>query len=317
MTDLARTSDAALHAFIRQHSDYQIDAAQPAYRGGTNRVTFGRLGERPVVFKYFVTADRFANELACLRHFAATGLVPEVLASEDRLIVMSRLAGDGLHAARPEQAITLSEQIGDALGRLASVPLREPGAEDAAVPEFRAILWGPSVREALDAYLRRCRRILSILPDDGAFYRESLNRIERLADRVANESPILFHEDVSNLTVHDGVFVGFYDLEMCRLGTASMQLGVALNLCVAGPLSWPRVWSGFTRRLGGTWSEEDSLAALAMHHFYHWIRICRWGLWDGDPQAQHHREPAIAYATRHRAQMHAAQRLVEERAAAR
>ena len=307
-------SDAAIAAFTSGHPECGVDTDQPAYRGGTNRVTFGRVGDRLIVFKYFVTPDRYANELACLRHIGPTGLVPEVLATSERLIVMSRLAGTGLHTVSPPDAPALSEQIGRALGRLGRLALPEPAASSGYSParDFTAILWGRDVHAALRAYIDRSRNVLDVLPRDLVpFFGASLDLVESHADWVAAQRPILFHEDVHNLTVAGGRFVGFYDLEMCRLGTEAMQLGVALRLCAAGPLSWPRLLGGYERQTGRQLDPRDATAALAMHHFYHWIRICRWGLWDGSASAGDYRAAAITYAERHRGEMEFATRLTD------
>src|SRR5262245_28144415 len=90
---LAQQSTAAVAQFVAANPDFSADAHQPDYRGGTNYVTFGRYGQQPIVFKYFVRKERWQNEQFCLQHFASTGYVPLLLASvPDQLLVMTRLA---------------------------------------------------------------------------------------------------------------------------------------------------------------------------------------------------------------------------------
>ncbi len=89
---------------------------------------------------------------------------------------------------------------------------------------------------------------------------------------------MLFHEDIFNMTVRHGEFQGFYDLEMCRQGTESMQLGVVVDLCEKGKLDWASIQSGYEAEVGRRLEKPELLSVLAMNHFYHWIRICRWGL---------------------------------------
>lgn len=295
MTDVPPL-DADVRAFIEANPSYTVAAEQPAYRGGTNHVTFGRRGREEVVFKRFCHASRWANELFCLRHFERSGLVPQVLdAVEDRLIVMRRLGGDDLMAvirnAEPLRA-RLSQSLGHALARWcreASPPARS------AV--FGVIPWDPRPSAAVTHYLRLSRAVQRSIPA----YREpdfdaSLRLIENRLGALDAERRVLFHEDISNTRAEGDRVLGFYDLEMCREGTVSMQLGVALNLCGAVGLDWGKVRSGFETSTGVCLSDEDLDSVLAMSHFYGWIRICRWGFWDGSPASGHHLEASAREA---------------------
>lgn len=100
---------------------------------------------------------------------------------------------------------------------------------------------------------------------------------------------MLFHEDIGNMKVDRDSFRGFYDLEMCRLGTEAMQLGVALYLCGPGKLSWAALRAGYETAVGYHLDEDILISILAMNHFYYWIRVCRWGHWDGNPEQQERR----------------------------
>ncbi len=64
--------------FVSTRPEYRVDAVQPDYRGGTNRIILGTRDDARVVFKVFATRERWRNEAFCLRHFAAQGIVPAV-----------------------------------------------------------------------------------------------------------------------------------------------------------------------------------------------------------------------------------------------
>jgi hypothetical protein len=165
------------------------------------------------------------------------------------------------------------------------------------------------------AYLERCRRIHRGVPAyGGRFLARSLDLLEAQLVGFDGQRRVLFHEDVANLRTEGPAFRGFYDLEMCRLGTEAMQLGVALGLCGPAGLGWPALLGGYAAqtaagRRGGP-PLPAPLAVLAMHHLYHWQRICRWGEWDGDPSARPLRRAAEAAAGAHRRAMRAAYRVV-------
>src|SRR5687768_3126606 len=119
MPDFDTQADAALRSFAAAHPEYTIAADQPAYRGGTNRITLGYRGREEVVLKWFCQASRWANELFCLRHFAPTGLVPRLFDTlPDRLIVMERLGGADLMSVplsdSPDRLLT--SRLSDAVG---------------------------------------------------------------------------------------------------------------------------------------------------------------------------------------------------------
>ena len=41
--------------------------------------------------------------------------------------------------------------------------------------------------------------------------------------------------------------------------------------------------AGYQQQTGHRLDDTQALEILAMNHFYSWIRVCRWGWWDGDP----------------------------------
>ena len=290
-------ANAIVAQFVALNPTFRIDAEQPAYRGGTNYITFGRHGDEPVVFKVFVSPARWRNELWCLRHFAQTGYVPHIRAVvPDQMVVITRLPnGDdgGVASATTER---VSYAVGQALGAFAQadLPLVEGGYSP--VRDFHLIAWGTNLGAVIDRYLAiGYRAQQAVEAYQTPFFSESLALIASQRDVVAAQPPLLFHEDISNLAVDEGAFQGFYDLEMCRLGTEAMQLGVALGLCAPqNGFDWSWLRQGYERRTGRSLGADDMTAILAMNHFYHLIRVCRWGNWDGDPaQQEHARESAL------------------------
>ena len=271
-------SDACLARLVTSRAGFDTDAHQPEYRGGTHYVTFGRFKGRPAVFKYFVAPRRWRNEVACLRLLRETGLVPRVFYEEpESLIVMERLDGvDVLHpletnALTRERAGELSQAVGSALGRL--VAFRPPSGAAGYDPMTHFPDWGWS--EGFPKIIERCldvgRKIVESLPPaEVQVLKSSLARIEECAPSFEREPRVLVHEDVSNLRVQGTRFVGLYDLELCRGGTPSMQLGVALGLCEPGHLDWRQLRKSFEDSSG---FKIDPTSALAMHHLSRWIRI--------------------------------------------
>jgi hypothetical protein len=300
--DLTRASEAAIGRYLREHPASSVEPQQPGYRGGTNRITLGTLGDRPIVLKYFGAANRWVNEVSVLRHLAGSGLVPEVVdAVPESLIVMTRLPGCDLRARlaanrEPAAIGRLSRDIGGAVARLTMQGLPHGGERYSPGRDFTVIPWGTRLSDVIRAYVRISRRVQQVLPEyRGPFFDGSLTLLQDLSRRVDEESLILFHEDISNLRVRDDRFVGFYDLEMCRLGTVSMQLGVVLGLCDPGGLDWEKVRLGYEATTGRRLGDPELVLAVAMYHLYVWIRVCRWGYWDGDASNPEHREASASY----------------------
>jgi hypothetical protein len=300
----------AIDRYIASRPQCVIEAAQPSYRGGTNRIFFGSVEKRPAVFKYFTSDARWRNELRCLRHFRSTALVPEILdAQSPRLIVTNRLPGHDLCSARidPAEVPRLSRAIGQSIANLSASGL-PPGIDGEA---FDIIPWAPSPRAAMERYLFACERIHRTIPRyGGSLFAESLRSIREILDRLPPRHECLWHEDISNAKLDRGRFVGFFDLEMCRPGTRAMQLGVALHLCTVSPLRWRDLLDGYAE----TCAPPDAEQTLAMNHFYHWIRICRWGRWDGDPSDHQSVRDSLTDADWFEEKMTAACRIVEKSA---
>jgi len=284
---LPQNVEELLGRFVAANPQYSLDPVQPTCRGSTNHLMFGRCARRRVVFKCFWSPDRWRNELYFLRLLGPTGLVPKVMATTDqKLIVMHRLPGTYVSdctrtlADRPEAIDRLSREVGQALGRITQVPLTEDPQGYHPARCFVAIPWGQDLRAVVMEYVRRCRRVQQVVPHYALpLADQSLSLVESSAARVGAEPQIVFHEDVGNMHAVRGHFRGFFDLEMARNGTESMQIGVALCYCGRGRLNRQPLFSGYQSQVG---RHPDALSALAMNHLYHWIRACRWGRIGGD-----------------------------------
>ncbi len=283
---------ARLAQFVDAHSQFSIDDAQPAYRGGTNYITLGHRGGQPILFKSFIRPYRCDHEAFCLRHFAGSGVVPQILATVPQaLIVMSRWPDDSADqpALDGTQRAELSEQLGRAVATLVQWPMPTAAEQPAATSEFEQFAWRTDIDEIARHCVALCRQIQSQLPlYQTDFFTASLDLVEAQIDYVAQQPRLLFHEDISNFSVYRGQFQGFYDLEMVRIGTEAMQLGVVVDLIqphwhTEEWLVWPSFLQGYQATSQRILTEQDFQAILAMNHFYYLIRLCRWGKWNGDP----------------------------------
>lgn len=277
---------ARVDAFVAEHPSYsRRDVAQPK-QGATNRVIFARCGDGRVVFKVFCEAERKQRECFGLRHWRETGLVPELIRDVDaRTIVMSRVPGVDLREAREVDGEAAWRQgcreSGRAVGLLTRVDL--PAAERAV---FEARFYGGI--GTLEAYLGRIlelgRSIHARDPDfSGSFWKKSLAFIEGQLDGIFRQRRVLYHQDVGNLHVQQGRFMGFFDLEMCRVGCAAMQLGASLGMLRGDEAGWEAFRAGWEGATGAGLGRDERRAAAAAHHLLHWREISRYLSYDGTP----------------------------------
>jgi hypothetical protein len=307
--ELTTRAEDAVDRYVAARPSLRVDSSQPSYRGGTNCVTFGSDNGRPIVFKYFVNSARFRNELFALNHFASTGFVPKVLdVVDERMIVMNRLGG--IDIGRRFESLddtlrpALSRAVGEALAKLTQVPFVEPTSGYSPSRDFKEMFWNDGLRLAVARFIEIGRRIQREVEAYRSPVFDASLRFLAANRRAANRKlDILFHEDVFNTMVDGDHIAGFCDLELCRPATVWLQLGAALNLCGDGRLKWNHLREGFERERGVRLEDDDLRAILAMHHFGHWIRICRWGLWDGDPRRDEYRAAAEAEASFYAAAM--------------
>jgi hypothetical protein len=288
--EMEKQAYPAVKRFLQQHPEYAIDANQSGSQSATNYVIFGRRlldhgGEQPVIFKYFCQNERKAREVYALRHFAETGIVPQLLVDYDkRLIVQSRIPGGWFsHPANPAfgsvEAQRMGYTLGQATAKLLSVPL---SAQAAQTYESRFYDGQPLVeylREILDASWMIHERVGCY---QGAVFGNSLTYIGANLPYILNQKRLLYHQDAMNMHFLDGNFSGFFDLEMCRVGTEAMQIGSLWTIFVALGV-WDAFAQGYVTISERELCEEDLAAGRAFAHFLVWRYISRYGRWRGEP----------------------------------
>jgi hypothetical protein len=284
---------AKVDAFLVEHSGYTRDGVEQPGQGATNRVIFAHRDHEVVVFKVFCEAERKERECFGLRHWAKTGLVPQLLWDVDsRMIVMSYVAGTYLRESRAADGEGFwhggCREVGRAIGSLTRVPL---SAEDRTAFESRFYQDSPTLAAYLGRILELARSIHERDRDfrDG-FWRGSLGLMEAALPGILAEPAVLYHQDVANLHVRRGRFMGFFDLEMCRVGCATMQLASSLAMLarerVPGETfqdGWGAFREGWEVATGKPLGAADLRAALAVAHFLAWREISRYMSYDGTP----------------------------------
>jgi len=277
---------AEVDRFIADRDGLTREGVEQPGQGATNRVIFARHGERLVVFKVFCDQQRKQRECFALRHWRATGLVPELLWDAGaRMIGMSHVPGmylADIRDAEGQRAWTgASRDTGRAIGRLTTVPL---SSRQRAYFESRFYgRWA-----TLEAYLGRVLALgRSIHARDAdfrdGFWGASLDFIEAQMPNILRQGRVLYHQDVANLHVRDGRFVGFFDLEMCRAGCAAMQLAAAMGMVEAGHLAWAFFREGWEESTGKPLTPRDAAAAMAARQLLGWREISRYMSYDGTP----------------------------------
>lgn len=277
---------ARVDAYIAAHPAYKRQGVEQPAQGATNRVIFARRGDELVVFKVFCKLERKERERFALHHWRETGLVPELIHDADPwMMVISFLSGISLPAAREaygERAWgRLCFETGKATAMLAQVPLNA-GQRTAFESQFYDGLG------TLEAYLGRILELSHSIhnrdPDfRGDFWEGSLERIEGQLDLILAQPRALYHQDPGNLHVEPDRFVGFFDLEMCRVGGAAMQLASSLGMLEGRQKGWTQFRSGWEEAFGASLGLADRMAALAASHLLHWREISRYLSYDGTP----------------------------------
>jgi len=285
-TQVTEEALARVDAFIAEHPDYTRQGVEQPQQGATNRVFFARDDGDIVVFKVFCEVERKERECFGLRHWRDTGLVPELIWEADpSMIVMSHVPGVYLDVARKLEGEVMwreaCRETGKAAGSLPRVPLT---AADQAAFESRFY----AGIATLETYLRRIlelgRSVHARDPDfRGDFWRDSLDFMDSQLDGVLSQPPVLYHQDAANLNVQRGRFMGFYDLEMCRVGCAAMQLASSLGMLRGEKEAWKPFRQGWQAATDLPLSPEDFTAAAAAYHFLCWREISRYLSYDGTP----------------------------------
>jgi hypothetical protein len=282
----AAESLAKVDVYIAAHPEYTRRGVKQPAQGATNRVIYARRDGVLVVFKVFCEVERKERECFALRHWRETGLVPKLIWDADpRMVVTSYLPGVSLPAAREAYGETAWGEACLAAGRAAALLLRVPlGTAERAAFESRFY----DGLGALEAYLGRMLELgHSIHRRDpgfrGRFWRESLDLIEGQLGSILAQPRALYHQDPGNLHVEQGRFAGFFDLEMCRVGGAAMQLASSLGMLEGRQEGWTRFCAGWEVATGTPLSSGDRMAALAASHLLHWREISRYLSYDGTP----------------------------------
>ena len=208
------------------------------------------------------------------------------------MIVMSYVPGTFLRESRPVDGEAAwpeaCREAGRAIGLLTCVSLRE---EDRVAFESRFYRDLPTLAAYLGRILELGRGIHARDPDfrDG-FWRESLDLVEAEMPGILAEPAVLYHQDVANLHVRQGRFMGFFDLEMCRVGCATMQLASSLGMLAQGEGDGADV-SGWLENFSGRLGERDGQGAWCSRsqggagggHLLSWREISRYMSYDGTP----------------------------------
>jgi hypothetical protein len=279
---------AKVDAFIAEHPDYTRQGVRQPGQGATNRVFFARRGRDLVVFKVFCEVERKERECFGLRHWRDTGLVPDLIWDADpTMIVMSHVPGVYLRVARKLEGEAVwresCRETGRAAGLLTRVPLT---STDQAAFESRFY----AGIETLENYLGRILVLgRSVHARDldfrDAFWRESLDFTDSRLGGILSQTPVLYHQDASNLNVWRGRFMGFYDLEMCRVGCAAMQLASSFGMLDGERAAWEPFRQGWETATDEPIVHQDLSAAAAGYHLLCWREISRYLSYNGTPRS--------------------------------
>ncbi len=281
--------------FIFEYPEYTREGVDLRPPMGTNRVVFARRGQDKVVFKVFCEEERKERECFALRHWHKTGLVPHIIWDDDpTMVILSWIPGLTMGEAREQGATdaefcTVYQQIGEAFATLNTVPL-SPADQAAFENRFYSDL-GP-----LDSYLERILELAKGVhvrdPDfQDVFWGESLDFIEEQLNKILNQPRLLYHQDAGNLHIKGERLIGFFDLEMCRVGGFAMQLAAAPGVFYedgSNPEELRKVlWRAFRRgwedAIGNPLSFDDLEAITAANHLLNWREITRYLSYDGTP----------------------------------
>jgi hypothetical protein len=114
-------------------------------------------------------------------------------------------------------------------------------------------------------------------------FSQSLAGIEANLPYILGQKRLLYHQDAMNMHFLDSRFTGFFDLEMCRVGTEAMQIG-SLWYFFASYNNWNAFVRGYAEITGRQLNEPDFNAAQAFAHFLVWRYISRYGRWRAQPE---------------------------------
>ena len=291
--------------FIQTHSDYTPSRKPLLGQGSTNRVVRAIWMDQPVIFKFFNQQERKERELFGLQHWAETGLVPRIIeAEQEDFLVISEVPGDWLpgkvSALGPASidAAQASQSLGWATARLTRTPL----TTNQARAFERRFYHGETLKAYLTTILKASKRIQQdVRCYQSPLFKRSLKLLEEQWDTLFAQPHILYHQDAANVHFVGERFSGFFDLEMCRVGTEAMQIGSLFVLFERTLAVWKEFLQGYQVERGKSLSRSETCASLAFAHFMVWRSISRYGEWTGSltSTAESEREACTAaeYAT--------------------
>lgn len=275
----------AVERFITNHPEYTISPNQSGSEGNTNYVIFGQRHQEPIIFKFFCTDERKEREVYALRHFGSTGIVPTLIADVDeRLIVQSRIPGGWLpnpdnpayDRVKPDLA---GDSLGNATATFLSVPLSEEEAHNFESRFYEGLTLENYFRTILDASWLIHQRVMAY---GSPLFAQSLATIEANLPYILSQKRLIYHQDAMNMHFLESHFAGFFDLEMCRVGTEAMQIG-SLWYTFALHRNWDSFAEGYATISQKALDENDFSAAHAFAHFMIWRYISRSGRWRAEP----------------------------------
>jgi hypothetical protein len=302
--EMERQAWPVVKEFVQQHPQYHVDENQSGSQSVTNYVILGHrrdhLSEQRVVFKYFCRDERKQREIFGLRHFAATGLVPQLLEDDGpRLIVVSHIPGAFL--PRPEVDLAafhgvdrqlMGYTLGEATAKLMSTPLAAQTAKDFESRFYNGETLNNYLYGILQASQAIHQRVECYKAD---IFAHSLALIEENLPRILAQPRLLYHQDALNMHFMGSRFSGFFDLEMCRVGTAAMQIGSLWSILVSYAV-WEAFAQGFADVSGRMLEAQDWAASRAFGHFMLWRSISDYGDWRGEPLAADQMAEVVAQA---------------------
>jgi hypothetical protein len=213
-------------------------------------------------------------------------LVPELIWDADpAMIVTTHIPGVSLAAARGSISDDVwyeaCRETGAAVASLMLVPM--PKTDRAAFDSRFYGKLGP-----LESYLGKVmtlgRGVQTLDPDfQDEYWAESLDFVASQMPDILSQPRSLYHQDPGNLHIEDGRLAGFFDLEMCRIGGAAMQLAYCLGMFQNSKEGWDSFCEGWESTFEVKLELSDRLAVAAAIHLLGWRVICRYMSYDGNP----------------------------------
>jgi hypothetical protein len=198
---------------------------------------------------------------------------------------MSHLPGLMLYTSKyidgDEAWRSACEETGKAVGSLTRVPFGTKERK-AFETKFHGALTG------YESYIDRIVKLgRSIHANDPAFKNDfwckSLDFIEAQIPAILDEPRVLVHLDVANLHVQNGRFIGFFDFETCRIGSASLQLAASLPMLRASRTAWKLFRHGWELATNAVLDGDDLTKVSACSQLLGWRNISRNLSYDGTP----------------------------------